>query len=152
MKACLLLLGRPWQFDRKAQYDGRAKTYSFRFDRYNIRQAHSNKRAESRTPKRGQCNGVESQCSSVWWSDHKFRVVRLREGHQWDNPSEDATWWRPLFCSVQYTSTYSRQEATNWHILVRTSLQILQLFFVTLDGDETLLRPPVSSSLKEDNA
>jgi len=37
MNACHLLLGRPWQFDRKAQYDGRAKTYSFRFDRYNIR-------------------------------------------------------------------------------------------------------------------
>lgn len=32
MKACHLLLGRPWLFDRKVQYDGRRNTYSFSFE------------------------------------------------------------------------------------------------------------------------
>jgi hypothetical protein len=29
MDACHLLLGRPWQYDRRASYDGYANTYSF---------------------------------------------------------------------------------------------------------------------------
>ncbi|XP_062170468.1 uncharacterized protein LOC133876199 [Alnus glutinosa] len=32
MKACHLLLGRPWLFDRGVQYDGRRNTYSFKFE------------------------------------------------------------------------------------------------------------------------
>ena len=32
MDACHLLLGRPWQYDRRAQYDGYANTYSFTKD------------------------------------------------------------------------------------------------------------------------
>ena len=32
MDACHLLLGRPWQFDRKVTHDGRANSYSFVFD------------------------------------------------------------------------------------------------------------------------
>ena len=31
MDACHLLLGRPWQYDREVQYDGRKNTYSFMF-------------------------------------------------------------------------------------------------------------------------
>jgi len=29
MEACHLLLGRPWQFDRGVQHDGRSNKYSF---------------------------------------------------------------------------------------------------------------------------
>ena len=29
MDACHILLGRPWQFDRAVQHDGRHNTYSF---------------------------------------------------------------------------------------------------------------------------
>jgi hypothetical protein len=29
MHACHILLGRPWLFDRKVQYDGYGNTYSF---------------------------------------------------------------------------------------------------------------------------
>jgi hypothetical protein len=36
MDACHFLLGRPWQFDRKAQHDGWTNTYSFRFGHSNI--------------------------------------------------------------------------------------------------------------------
>jgi hypothetical protein len=32
MKACHLLLGRPWLFDRKVHYDGHRNTYSFNFE------------------------------------------------------------------------------------------------------------------------
>jgi len=31
MEATHILLGRPWQFDRKAFYDGHANTYAFSF-------------------------------------------------------------------------------------------------------------------------
>ena len=31
MDACHLLLGRPWQYDREVQHDGRKNTYSFMF-------------------------------------------------------------------------------------------------------------------------
>ena len=31
MDACHLLLGRPWQYDRDVQHDGRKNTYSFMF-------------------------------------------------------------------------------------------------------------------------
>ncbi|GKD65536.1 putative reverse transcriptase domain-containing protein [Tanacetum coccineum] len=32
MDACHLLLGRPWEYDRNTTHNGRANTYSFRFD------------------------------------------------------------------------------------------------------------------------
>lgn len=32
MDACHLLLGRPWEFDRKVQHDGFLNTYSFKFN------------------------------------------------------------------------------------------------------------------------
>lgn len=32
MDACHLLLGRPWQYDRKVLHDGRSNTYSFYFN------------------------------------------------------------------------------------------------------------------------
>ena len=32
MDACHLLLGRPWQFDRKARHDGEKNSYSFQKD------------------------------------------------------------------------------------------------------------------------
>ncbi|XP_023761648.1 uncharacterized protein LOC111910088 [Lactuca sativa] len=32
MDACHLLLGRPWQYDRKVNHDGRANSYSFMFE------------------------------------------------------------------------------------------------------------------------
>jgi hypothetical protein len=32
MKACHLLLGRPWLFDKKVHYDGHHNTYSFTFE------------------------------------------------------------------------------------------------------------------------
>jgi hypothetical protein len=36
MKACHLLLGRPWLFDRGVQYDGRRNTYSFKFEGHRL--------------------------------------------------------------------------------------------------------------------
>jgi hypothetical protein len=32
MKACHLLLGRPWLFDRKVHYDEHRNTYAFEFE------------------------------------------------------------------------------------------------------------------------
>lgn len=32
MEACHMLLGRPWQFDRKVKHDGRKNTYGFKVD------------------------------------------------------------------------------------------------------------------------
>ena len=32
MDVCHLLLGRPWQFDRAVQHDGRANSYNFMFE------------------------------------------------------------------------------------------------------------------------
>jgi hypothetical protein len=36
MDSCLLLLGRPWQYDREAHHDGRKNTYSFLFGKVKI--------------------------------------------------------------------------------------------------------------------
>ncbi|KAG5533437.1 hypothetical protein RHGRI_027564 [Rhododendron griersonianum] len=36
MDACHILLGRPWQFDRDVQYEGRKNTYSFMFNQVKI--------------------------------------------------------------------------------------------------------------------
>ncbi|KAB5512641.1 hypothetical protein DKX38_029669 [Salix brachista] len=36
MDACHLLLGRPWQYDRKVRHDGFKNTYSFLYDKVNI--------------------------------------------------------------------------------------------------------------------
>ena len=36
MDACHLLLGRPWQYDRKVTHDGHANTYSFLFNNTKI--------------------------------------------------------------------------------------------------------------------
>ncbi|KAI9157827.1 hypothetical protein LWI28_028681 [Acer negundo] len=36
MDACHLLLGRPWQFDRKVKHDGFRNTYTFLYDKINI--------------------------------------------------------------------------------------------------------------------
>ena len=36
MSACHLLLGRPWEYDRRVQYDGYHNTYSFMKDRHKI--------------------------------------------------------------------------------------------------------------------
>ena len=36
MDACHLLLGRPWQYDRRVTYDGYANTYSFNFNNTKI--------------------------------------------------------------------------------------------------------------------
>ena len=39
MDACHLLLGRPWQYDRRAQYDGYTNTYSFTKDGVKVKLA-----------------------------------------------------------------------------------------------------------------
>jgi len=36
MKACHILLGRPWLYDRRVSYDGYSNTYSFSFDGHKI--------------------------------------------------------------------------------------------------------------------
>ena len=36
MDACHILLGRPWQFDRAVQHDGRKNTYSFVFNNVKV--------------------------------------------------------------------------------------------------------------------
>ena len=36
MQACHILLGRPWQFDRRVTYDGFKNRYSFMWDRHKV--------------------------------------------------------------------------------------------------------------------
>ncbi|XP_074278634.1 uncharacterized protein LOC141602228 [Silene latifolia] len=53
MNACHILLGRPWQFDRKVEHDGRANVYSVMKGnvRYNLKPMSPNKIKESKTKK-----------------------------------------------------------------------------------------------------
>ncbi|XP_074265604.1 uncharacterized protein LOC141588046 [Silene latifolia] len=53
MNACHILLGRPWQFDRKVEHDGRANAYSVMKGnvRYNLKPMSPNKIKESKTKK-----------------------------------------------------------------------------------------------------
>ncbi|XP_074303013.1 uncharacterized protein LOC141637433 [Silene latifolia] len=53
MNACHILLGRPWQFDRKVEHDGRANVYSVMKGnvRYNLKPMSPNKIRESKTKK-----------------------------------------------------------------------------------------------------
>ncbi|XP_074299024.1 uncharacterized protein LOC141630032 [Silene latifolia] len=53
MNACHILLGRPWQFDRKVEHDGRANVYSVVKGnvRYNLKPMSPNKIKESKTKK-----------------------------------------------------------------------------------------------------
>ncbi|XP_074298964.1 uncharacterized protein LOC141629955 [Silene latifolia] len=53
MNACHILLGRPWQFDRKVEHDGRSNVYSVMKGnvRYNLKPMSPNKIKESKTKK-----------------------------------------------------------------------------------------------------
>ncbi|KAJ0534568.1 putative nucleotidyltransferase, Ribonuclease H [Helianthus annuus] len=50
MDACHILLGRPWQYDRRAKHDGFRNTYSFKKDGINITLAPSDPRKEPGQP------------------------------------------------------------------------------------------------------
>ena len=49
MDACHLLLGRPWQFDRKTKHDGFKNTYTFQKDGVSITLGPSDVRKDTKT-------------------------------------------------------------------------------------------------------
>ncbi|XP_074278633.1 uncharacterized protein LOC141602227 [Silene latifolia] len=80
MNACHILLGRPWQFDRKVEHDGRANVYSVMKGnvRYNLKPMSPNKIKEFKT-KRGSMFMEAREVEEALARGERTYVLMVRE-------------------------------------------------------------------------